>query len=261
MMATKKNTSGHPSSASTESASNPQDLLNPIFALLLRAGYGEQELIELCGKLIRNAKVSKKGPPVFRIGEDYITADLVRRWLRDPKYINSQGKPKELAVTGICSLQSLIHDCGSRAAVSSVAALLIKFGTVKRLDNGALRLVRRSLNFTIPDGLPFEPNFRFLVDAVRSSTRGLGQNVVGPRLYWHCADSKQIPKKDEELFLRFSEERSLSFMHEINDWLDQHAITGAAQGRLQSPRVGVGLFAICGNASSGKKVAKKARRQ
>jgi hypothetical protein len=240
---------------------DPTDLLAPIFTLLVRAGYEEQELADICASSIREAKKSKKGPEVFRIGDDYITADIVRRWLRDPKYINSIGKPKELPITGACSLQSLIHDCGSRAAVGPVAAMLAKFGTIKILESGNLRLVRRSLNFTIPDGLPFEPNFKFLVDAVRSSTRGLGQQEIGPRLYWHCADSKQILKKDAEQFLRFSEERSLSFMHEISDWLDQHAIEVAAEESSTAPRVGVGLFAICeSSASSRKAKARKARK-
>jgi hypothetical protein len=260
-MATKKSRSGHSSGTIEEGASNPRDLLDPIFALLMRAGYSEQDLADLCSKSIKKIKTSKKGPSVFRIGDDYITADLVRRWLRDPKYINSQGKPKDLVATGSCSLQSLINDCGSSAAVSSVAELLVKFGTIKRLESGALRLVRRSLNFTIPDGLPFEPNFRFLVDAVRSSTRGLGQDTVGPRLYWHCADSKQIPTKEVEQFLRFSEERSLSFMHEIDDWLDQHATASTEQERKLSPRVGVGLFAISRSATSGKKATRRANRK
>jgi hypothetical protein len=240
---------------------SPTDLLAPIFALLVRAGYGEDELIEICANSIKKTKTNRKGPVVFRIGDDYITADLVRRWLRDPKYINSHGKPRELPETGSVSLQSLIFDSGSRASVVPVAALLIKFGTIKKLENGSMRLVRRSLNFTIPDGLPFEPNFRFLIDAVRSCTRGLGQKAIGPRLYWHCADSKQIPRKDAEHFLRFSEERSLSFMHEINDWLDQHAMDGKSLDKVRTPRVGVGLFAICESTDSGSKNSKKVARK
>lgn len=227
-----------------EGLSAPIALFSPIFALLARAGFSDTEISEICARSLKKASSSKVGPNVFRIGYDYITADLIHRWLRDPKYINSNGKPKDLLLTGNCSFQSLVKESESRASPIAVADLLVKFGTIRKLENGSLRLVRRSLNFAISESLPFEPNLKFLIDAVRSCTRGLAQRSVGPRLYWHCADSRQVERKDVESFLKFSEERSLSFMHEINDWLDQHASNMPKKrlGRIQ--RVGVGLFAI-----------------
>jgi hypothetical protein len=242
-----------------QSGSKAVDLFAPIFALLIRAGYSKGEIDEICGQALIKATANQRGPKVFKIGDDYITADLIHRWLRDPKYINANGKPKELPVGGKSSFQNLVKESEPRANPHEVVHLLLKFGVVRRLENGNLRLIRRSLNFSIPDGLPFEPNFNFLLDAVRSCTRGLAQGRAAPKLYWHSADSKQIASKDTDAFLKFSEERSLSFMHEINDWLDQHASVAGGRAAAKPRRVGVGLFAVAAPGSpAGNKRKRKA---
>jgi hypothetical protein len=233
-----------------QSSPQPIDLLAPIFALLIRAGYSKGDIAEIYDQALSKATASRRGPHVFRIGDDYITADLIHRWLRDPKYINANGKPKELPIVGKCSFQTLVRESEPGANPDDVAKLLLKFGVVRKLESGSLRLVRRSLNFSIPDALPFEPNFNFLLDAARSCTRGLAQGSAAPKLYWHSADSKHIASRDTDAFLKFSEERSLSFMHEINDWLDQHASSSVHRPAIKPRRVGVGLFAVAESRSS-----------
>jgi hypothetical protein len=46
--------------------------------------------------------------------------------------------------------------------------------------------------------------------------------------------------------LRFAKQRSLLFMHEINDWLDEHEgpERKSKKGPMRMRRLGVGLFGI-----------------
>ena len=125
--------------------------------------------------------------------------------------------------------------------------MLVEFGIVNRVASGKYRLVRRMVDFGHSEYLPFEPNFRFLVDATRVTTSRLRDAKKTPGLFWQCADNSRIDARHAREFLRFAQQRSLSFMHEMNDWLDQHECKRPYLKRrgIQLKRLGVGLFGIC----------------
>jgi len=227
-----------------------QDLLLPILTFLRKSGIPQSELLQECRSAIRQAAASKSQLKVVRIGSGYVSSSIVNRWLRDPSYLNHAGQPDDLPVRGARSIASLLTACQVTLAPSKVVALLVEFGTVKRVRSGNYRLVRRCLNFMIPEYLPFEPNFRFLVDATLASTRRLGAPHNLPKLFWQCADSTNIHRRHIPDFLRFAQERSLSFMHEVNDWLEEHEVRDPGGRRAQQDlrRLGVGLFGICSDA-------------
>jgi hypothetical protein len=106
------------------------------------------------------------------------------------------------------------------------------------------------MDFWHSDYLPFEPNYRFMVDATRAATNRLLSPKDKNKLFWQCADNPRIHPRDTKAFLIFVKQRGLSFMHEINDWLDEHERTeaGLTQRRAPTRRVGVGLFGIASDA-------------
>ncbi len=227
-----------------------QDLLLPILTFLRKSGISQSRLLTECRSAIRQAGASKSQLKVVRIGFGYVSSSIVNRWLRDPSFLNHAGQPADLSVRGVRSISSLLTACQVTLAPSKVVALLVEFGTIRRVHSGKYRLVRRCLNFMIPEYLPFEPNFRFLVDAALASTRRLGVPHNLPKLFWQCADSTNIHRRHIPEFLRFAQERSLSFMHEVNDWLEEHEVrdTGGLRARKDLRRLGVGLFGICSDA-------------
>jgi hypothetical protein len=102
------------------------------------------------------------------------------------------------------------------------------------------------MDFWHADYLPFEPNFRFLVDATRAATNRLQSPANRNKLFWQCADNTRIHPRNTKEFLSFVQQRGLSFMHEINDWLDEHESreSKVANRRAPTKRLGVGLFGI-----------------
>jgi hypothetical protein len=126
----------------------------------------------------------------------------------------------------------------------------MRFGTVKKMSPNRYRLVRRSINFAIPNYVPFEPNFQFLVDAARASTWGSAMTRKLPRLFWQNVASSNVPDRHTAAFLRFARDRGLTFMHEINDWLEAHEETPRSNAKVGKAlkgtrRLGVGLFGVC----------------
>ena len=223
---------------------DPRELLAPILGLLLRSGLGEKKIREQFDRALSAAKRERSGPQVYRVQSKYLSADLLHRWMRDPKYLNSNGKPVDLPAQGETSIASLVKESAISGSPETIVPFLLKFENVRRTRDGKFRLLRRSLNYKIPDLLPFEPNFEFLVDAARSCTRGIGLPKRSQDLFWQRADSLRLDPAQAKGFLEFAETRGMLFMHEMNDWLDQRA--GANdQKRKRSLKVGVGYFGIC----------------
>jgi hypothetical protein len=103
------------------------------------------------------------------------------------------------------------------------------------------------MNYKAPGVLPYEPNAQFIVDAISSATRGMGNGRASKALFWLNAEHKHIPQGHVKEFLHFVQSRGIVFLHEINDWLDQHAAMESelVAKRRTLRRVGVGLFPIC----------------
>ena len=227
-----------------------QDLLVPIAEFLQRSGMQQSQLHAEWQSAIRRASRARKGVKVIRIGYEQLGLTIVSRWLRDPNYLNHAGRPDDLPLRGKRSFSSLLKSCAVIRPAPDVLDSLLEFGTVKRIASNRFRLIRRSINFAIPNYLPFEPNFQFLVDALHASTWGSSVVPKSPRLFWQNVASSNVPDKYAVEFLRFAKERSLTFMHEINDWLEAHETVIAAVPRktlesAKNKRLGIGLFGVC----------------
>jgi len=238
-----RNSKSRPNDASP----NPQDLLRPVLAFLRKSGISRAELLTETRAALSHAERHDKKVKVTRIGYSYVSSSIVNRWLRDPKYLNTRGRPIDLGLNDPgASIASLLKECRVSLKPLKAAQLLVEFGTINKVSSGKFRLVRRLLNFSIPGYLPFEPNFRFLVDATTAATRGIGTPNKATRLFWHCADSTRVHRKHLPEFLQFAQDKSLSFMLEVNDWLEQHEEPVRATQRTSKSlrRIGVGLFGI-----------------
>lgn len=222
------------------------DLLEPIIEFLYRSGLSKKQLLTECQSAIYKASTTKSRVSVVHVGFRKETIDIVNRWLRDPSYLNHNGRPAELPLTGSRSIGSLVKACRVAVTPGNALSHLLEFGIVKRIASGRYRLVRRSMDFGHSDYLAFEPNFRFLVDAARAATNRLQDSKTSSKLFWQCADNPRIHPRYTKEFLIFVRHRGLSFVHEINDWLDEHetADARASKTRSRAKRLGIGLFGI-----------------
>jgi hypothetical protein len=222
-----------------------RELLTPVMALLHKSGIPKPKLLAECKAAIRSASSSKLRIVHISIGQE--VTGIVNRWLRDPNYLNGSGRPDELPLKGKRSIGTLVRACETTVSPKAALELMVRFGVVKRIPSGKYRLIRRLMDYGHPVYLPFEPNFKFLTDAARVSTRRLRNSTRPAGLFWQCADNPRIDSRKVREFMEFAQRRSLSFMHEINDWLDEHECTASrpAKGSVKLKRLGVGLFGIC----------------
>ena len=223
-----------------------RNLLLPIVIFLRKSGMSEQQLLAECHSAIRRASAPKLKLKVVRAEFSREVSDLVNRWLRDPAYLNQLGRPAELPLKGAQSITSLVSSSGTTLSIRAAIGLLTKYRNVKKVASGNFRLVKRFMDFGHAKHVPFEPSIKFLLDATRVSTSTMIDSKRATGLFWRCADSPKIHAKHAKEFSQFAKQRSLSFMHEINDWLDQHEYPDANNGKpkIRYRRLGIGLFGI-----------------
>jgi hypothetical protein len=231
-------------SSSTTSPQICRELLAPIATFLVKSGLSPAQLLSEFRFAIKRASASRLKVVHLGFGEE--ASIIVNRWLRDPTYLNSAGRPADLPLKGGRSITTLVKASQPHVSPSVALNLLVEFGIVRNVKSTKYRLMRRLVDFGHSRYLPFEPNFKFLVDATRVSTSRLRDARNAPGLFWQCADNSRIDARQARAFLQFAQQRSLSFMHEINDWLDEHECKQSRSRRkaVHLKRLGIGLFGI-----------------
>ena len=222
-----------------------RELLTPIMAFLYRSGISKGTLLAECRAAIQASSSSKLRIVHVSVGQDLIA--IVNRWLKDSQYVNSSGRPDELPLSGKRSIRSLVRASGTKVSAKQALTFMTTYGVATRVSSGKYRLVRRLMDYGHSKYLPFEPNYRFLVDATRVSTKRLKRIDKRAGIFWQCADNPTIDSHKIGDFMQFAQQRGLSFMHEMNDWLDAHdcATFRVSRKRSNLKRIGVGLFGIC----------------
>lgn len=225
------------------------ELLAPLVAFLLASGLSDQDLQEGFSSALLRAKRATTDVKVVRMGSRlgsyHQRAEIIDRWLRNPAFVNKAGKPLDLPLQGKLSIATLVKLADVKEPPRSILRLLVKLGNVAPLSNGKYRLVKRYMNYKAPGLLPFEPNAQFILDAISSATRGLGNPGANRELFWLNSEHN-IPAPKTKEFLRYAHNRGIIFLHEINDWLDQYAVKlDSSVDRRKIRRLGMALFPYC----------------
>lgn len=225
------------------------ELFAPLVAFLRASGVSDQQLQDGFSASLSRARRKAKHIEVIRMGSYYRRGEIIDRWLRNPMFVNKAGKPLDLPLMGKLSIATLAKMAGVKDAPRSILRMLVKYGNVARAGRGKYRLVKRYMNYKAPGLLPFEPNAQFILDAISSATRGLGNPNASKELFWLNAEHNYVPAPMTSQFLRYVHSRGIIFLHEINDWLDQYAVRepSAENTRKKLRRIGVGLFPFCSN--------------
>ena len=223
-------------------------VLVPIMAFLLHSGLNESMVRLACDLAIQKAKRMKSGPKVIHVGQTLGCSEVVARWLRDPTYLNDAGQPRSLPLQGPQSIASLTKECELQVSPSAMLNLLLKFRTVQRLAGRKYILVKKYLSLAGANALSFESSMLSMSDAVKAATRGMGLDPKHRRCFFKRADNWNIPKKYEREFSRFAEQRTMTFLHEIDDWLEQHSQLSSPRTSVVKPRstarLGLAIFEI-----------------
>lgn len=220
-------------------------LLYPIAAFFNSGGMSKTKSLMAFDAATDDIKRRQGRRRLEHIGAPTCYADLIATWTREPKFLDSRGRPRPLPLSGTNGFTALVKSAGTRRDPKRLLNVLIRYRNVRRLSDGRIQLVSPLFRASAGSKMAFEPIVDFLNDASATLTYTLKNSSAStsPDLFWRTVQSIQISKANAKKFVEFAKERSLLFLEEMDDWLEAHA-EGKTSSKKKQLRVGLGLFSI-----------------
>ena len=177
--------------------------------------------------------------PVTRKTND--ATRLLSGWHQDEDFTNENQEPLTVAETGPGStFEELCNRYGGDISPSTMLKELLKTGSVERLPDGELRVLKRYYQPAIRD----DENLMFAVDRIRDVIDTMNNNVFleegGALRFGGFADNEAIPVASIPAFHKYMDSRGQAFLEDIDDWLTTNA--AGPSDSIQTARVGISLF-------------------
>ena len=220
-------------------------LLYPLAAFFNSGGMSEKQSLAALAAATDAIRRSERRRDLEHIGTFTCYQDLIATWTREPRFLDSRGRPRPLRLSGADGFPALVKSAGTRRDPKTLLKVLIRYKNVRRLSDGRVQLVSPIFRVSAGSRMAFEPSTIFLNDATSTLTYTLNSVTppTGPDLFWRNVHSVQVSKANAKKFMQFAKERSLLFLEEMDDWLQAHAGTRARLSKKKL-RVGLGLFSI-----------------
>jgi Family of unknown function (DUF6502) len=220
-------------------------LLHPIAAFFNSGGLSKAQSLDALSAAIENVCREARKRELEHIGAPACYAELIAAWTRDRRFLDSNGRPRALAISGPNGFAALVKLATPGESAQGLLRVLIRYRNVRRLNSGKIRLVSPFFHATTHTKMAFEPMVLFLNDATLTMTRILRNpgELRGPEPFWRKVESVRMSKAAATQFSQYARERSLMFLEEMDDWLRAHAREGHT-GVRTGARVGLGLFSV-----------------
>jgi hypothetical protein len=243
MASTKSRTRLIPPATKTELA---RSLLAPIAKFLAASGVDERTAKSILTAEWADAATADLRVKITALSATQALSEIVANWTKYPDYLDDEGNPRVLPISGKRSFASLVASVDSHLDYADVADQLRKYGNVRRLPGNRIKLLKKFLHVGTSTTLAFEPSLRFLADAsstinsIISKVQLDGSPTVQ---FWRIAERRNLPASEVDPFLEFLRARSLVHLKEVDDWLQARAPNG--KKKEKGIRAGAGFFSIC----------------
>jgi hypothetical protein len=220
-------------------------LLHPIAAFFNSGGMTRAQSLAALAAAIENVCSEERKRKLEHIGAPACYAELITVWTRERRFLDSNGRPRALALTGPNGFATLAKLVTPATSPQKLLKVLIQYRNVRRLSSGRIQLVSPFFHATTHTKMAFEPMVFFLNDATSTMTRILRNpdDSHDPEPFWRKVEAYCVSKAAARQFSEYARERSLMFLEEMDDWLRAHAKSGVSGARKRA-RVGLGLFSV-----------------
>lgn len=232
-------------------ASEVAHLLIPQIRFLRAAGVTFEDLLTVISNEYRRKVRSGKRGRVEHVSVELANncGNLIANWKTQPEFLSKNGRPGDLSLRGNASFAELVRLSSPQVRPSKLLAVLLRYGAIRKLPSGKLRLTSKLFNCTHPSGqlIAFEPSMAFLADAAKvleDQVDVRNSRTRPPVRYWREVEDSTVPREFVDDFVAFTKRRVMVLMEEVEDWLDEHKLMGASGRRRDLMRLGIGIFSI-----------------
>jgi hypothetical protein len=232
-------------------------LLFPLAAFLSAGGLTQSVAQASFATAFARALKESRARRFDHIGHPTRYADIVGLWTRDQRFLDRDGRPRLLPKRGKHGFNTLVRESSPDSNPEAVLSVFLRYGNVRRTRTGYYELVRPFFFSTRRKSMAFEPMAYFLSDASMTLGRILrrSRRSRDPEVFWRKVESVHISDVHVKEFIEYVRERSLTFLEEVDDWLEAHRAPRKNRGgRGAKRRIGLGLFSIYSEPESSRTV-------
>jgi len=222
-----------------------ESLLLPIVILLRMSGLTKETIEKGLASAYKRASKSIKGRKIKHIDSTRYP-DVVSCWTHDKRFLDAKGRPRPLKLNGKSGFTTLVRHAAPNADPIDVLTVLKRFKTISLTKGGEYKLLKPFFISTTKESVAIEPVVHFLNDATTTLSRILTRtkNSRKPEVFWRNVDNPKLSMATAKKFLDFTSERSLTFLEELDDWLEAHSESDTTSVKTRHHRVGLGIFSI-----------------
>jgi hypothetical protein len=220
------------------------NVLVAIFELMLRGGIQSKDLIPLCTRSIRRARIRScsKG------GNEYgglVTAALVLdAWHRNRRYLSATGTPRPIRLLGPApSVEALIRLQKVRKSSSDVARHLKVARLIVPCGGRLYKPASDVAVISNRDPLVLQHAARALATLLETVGRNVNHTRSLAPLIERFAEVPDLPRRHVRAFETFTQTQGRTFLRTVNDWLEARRAprsSGKAKGTV---RAGIHTYA------------------
>jgi hypothetical protein len=195
------------------------------------------------------------------VGNGNVSAELVRLWTRDSRYIDRDARPKPLSLsTGRTSLVSLIAKLDSSVDPHSVVKSMRTVGLLRRLSNGKYIPTAESVTIDRLHPLAVEHVAKSLIRLVTTVCRNTDPKRQDIPLIERYAYVPDLSKAETKAFADFTRTQGMAYLESVDDWLEQRRVRRRKLKSHAKERngitAGVHLVAYLGDSAASRQVPK-----
>lgn len=199
------------------------------------------------------------------VGNGNVSAELLRLWHRDGRYIDRDAKPRPLPLAGgRKNLISIVRRLDPSADAREVLLGMRSIGLIRRVAGG--RYIPTSGSVTIGQlhPLAIEHVAKSVVRLVSTVCRNTDPARKSISLIERYAYVPDLNRADAKAFAEFTRSQGMAYLEAVDDWLEQRRARRAVATRKVKPigiTAGVHLVAYLGDGiEEGASKAKSSKR-
>ena len=166
-------------------------------------------------------------------------------WHVDTEFADSEGRPKDLPVTGTTgSLSSLFKRYAGDLPHGALRKELQQRGLVEELSTSEIRVLKRDYVYSELDPEIIRRMGVALHDHAATLEHNLNEDRKTEPRFEAMADNSKLSPRAIRTFQKLVESQGLAFLEEMDSWLSDHEIENTPDTDTSSIRLGVGVYLI-----------------
>lgn len=199
------------------------------------------------------------------VGNGDVSAELLRIWHRDERYINKDAHPKPFHLSrGRPNVYSIIRKLDPDSNPATVVREMVAVGALRRLPSGKFIPTSESVTIAQLHPLAIEHVAKSVVRLVSTVCRNTDRQGSSLPLIEKYAYVPDLDRAAAREFAEFTRTQGMAYLEAVDDWLEKHRARRAstsARRKMQGVTAGVHLVAYLGDSADVSRSATAAMRR